>query len=261
MLFGFRKCHSCQGPIFDLTQQVPLGLTTTYAYGHGESGLRPAALSVVDHGGKKCQRELVDRNRVASASATWRGEEGNRDCSGGDRLLPGLTSTASRRRTPRRPGRARAELIGVNHGHEGVVEKLAPEYLTEIGRQIAGLSAFLGGFAATFLGTLLSTRSPRWQAGWAAGCAAIAAASFAVAVICATMLAVILHPSAPARIRESADLGMTRAIAGLAFLLGMYAMLGSLGLSGWIRSRPLGVVTSIAAAAATALATWAAVRL
>lgn len=141
------------------------------------------------------------------------------------------------------------------------MEKLAPEYLTEIGRQLAALSAFLGGFAATFLGTLLATRSPRWQAGYAAGCAAVSAASFAVAVVCATMLAIILHPAAPLRVRGSANLGPARVIAVLAFLLGMYAMLASLGLSGWIRSRRLGIVTSLAAAVATVLATWAAASL
>ena len=140
------------------------------------------------------------------------------------------------------------------------MEKLAPEYLAEIGRQIAALSAFLGGFAATFLGTLLATRSRKWQAGWAAGFAAVSAASFAVAVIGATMLAVTLHPAAPLRIREAANLGPARVIAVLAFLVGMYAMLASLGLSGWIRSRRLGSVTTLAAAMATAIATWSVSR-
>lgn len=141
------------------------------------------------------------------------------------------------------------------------MEQLAPEYLTEIGRQIASLSAFLGGFAATFLGTLLTIKSARWQAGWAAGFAAVSAASFAVAVLCATMLTILLHPAAPERVRESANLGPARVIAGLAFLLGMYAMLASLGLSGWIRSRRLGLVSSGAAVVATIAATWAAASL
>src|SRR5690348_1352562 len=77
------------------------------------------------------------------------------------------------------------------------MQPLAPEYLAEISRQLATLSAFLGGFAAAFLGTLLGLASARWQTAWAAGAAAISAASFIATVVAATMIAVVLHPAAP----------------------------------------------------------------
>jgi hypothetical protein len=139
------------------------------------------------------------------------------------------------------------------------MQPLAPEYLAEIGRQLAALSAFLGGFAAAFLGTLLALQSPRRQVGWAAGAAAVAAAAFTVAVVAATMLAVVLHPAAPGVRNRAAEAGVARVITGLAFFVGLYALLAALGLSGWARSRRLGLVTGSVAGVAAVIATWAVV--
>ena len=136
------------------------------------------------------------------------------------------------------------------------MQPLAPEYLAEIGRQLASLSAFLGGFAAAFLGTLLALQTPARQVSWAAGAAAVASAAFTVAVVAATMLAVVLHPSAPGPQSRAAEAGTARVVAALAFCIGMYALLVALGLSGWARSRRLGLVTSCVAVAAAIVATW-----
>jgi hypothetical protein len=137
------------------------------------------------------------------------------------------------------------------------MQPLAPEYLSEIGRQLATLSAFLGGFAAAFLGTLLALPSPRREVGWAAGAAALAAAAFTVAVVAATMLSVVLHPAAPRPASRAAEAGVARVIVGLAFFLGLYSLLVALGLSGWARSRRLGIVTGWIAGVAAVVATWA----
>lgn len=137
------------------------------------------------------------------------------------------------------------------------MQPLSPEYLSEIARQLAFLSAFLGGFAATFLGVLLSTQETRRHVGWAAGSAAVSAASFVVCVIAATMLAVVLTPGAPSGVALPNVLARARLVAGAGFVIGVYAMLLSLGLSGWIRSRQLGFVTSAAAILSAVLATWA----
>ena len=121
------------------------------------------------------------------------------------------------------------------------------EFLAEMGRQIAFLSAFLGGFAATFLGILLQSPSSRRHVGWAAGAAAVASASFILAVISGTLLAVVLHPGAPANIAKPTFLPQVRVLMFITFAIGIYSTLLSLGLSGWIRSRQLGIVTSVAA--------------
>jgi hypothetical protein len=122
-----------------------------------------------------------------------------------------------------------------------------PEFLSEIGRQIASLSAFLGGFAATFLGILLQSADSRRRAGWAAGAAAVASVSFMIAVIAGTLVAIVLNPDAPPNLATPEFLPWVRTVIFVTFAIGIYANLLSLGLSGWIRSRTLGIVTSVAA--------------
>lgn len=121
------------------------------------------------------------------------------------------------------------------------------EFFAEIGRQIAFLSAFLGGFPATFLGILLQSPSSRRHVGWAAGAAAVASASFILAVISGTALAVVFHPDAPSGIAKPSFVPQVRTLIVITFAIGIYSTLLSLGLSWWIRSRQLGIVTSLAA--------------
>lgn len=121
------------------------------------------------------------------------------------------------------------------------------EFLAETGRQIASLSAFLGGFAATFLGILLQSPNARRHVGWAAGSAAVASASFILAVISGTAIAIVLHPAAPKDLATPLFVPQVSRLMLLTFGLGIFSTLLSLGLSGWIRSRQLGIVTSMAA--------------
>ena len=137
---------------------------------------------------------------------------------------------------------------------------MKPEYLAEVGRQIAFLSAFLGGFAATFLGILLQISNPRRYVGWAAGAAAVASTSFILAVIAGTAVVLVVHPDAPASMAKPTFLPQVREVIFITFALGIYAILLSLGLSGWIRSRALGMITScsafIAAVVVTLFVKW-----
>lgn len=132
------------------------------------------------------------------------------------------------------------------------MQPLAPEYLAEIARQIGALSAFLGGFAAAFFATLLALGSPRRTASWAIASAAFAAVAFVVAVVASTKLVIVLHPLAPANAGPG---GAARTLMALGFVLGTYALLLSIGLSGWLRSRRMGLVTSALAVGAALLVT------
>jgi hypothetical protein len=121
------------------------------------------------------------------------------------------------------------------------------EFIAEIARQLATVSAVLGGFAATFLGILLQSHSPRRHVGCAAGAAAVASASFMIAVIAGTLVALVANPSAPKGFATPEFLPWARQVLLISFALGINANLLSLGLSGWIRSRSLGLITSTAA--------------
>jgi hypothetical protein len=133
--------------------------------------------------------------------------------------------------------------------------QLPADYLLDIARQVAFVSAFLGGFSATFLGTLLYSGSDSRLANWAISSTALSACAFIVAVLALTMLTVGLNPSAPAGVIQEGALRRAQLIGLLSFLLGMYALLFSIGASGWLRSRKLGWTTTCIAVAAALLAT------
>ena len=135
------------------------------------------------------------------------------------------------------------------------MRSLPPDYLAELARQLASLSAVLGGFAVAFLGTLLNVGHGRRVVGWAVGGAAVAAAAFAVATIAAVSLVLALHPGA-ARVAAT-SVARARGTMAASFLLGIYALLAGLGLSGWARSAALGRTTTAAATLGAAVATWA----
>jgi hypothetical protein len=136
---------------------------------------------------------------------------------------------------------------------------LNPDFIGEIARQLTSVSAFLGGFAATFLGILLQSNSTRRHVAWAAGAAAVASASFMISVIAGTLVALVVNPSAPQGFATPQFLPWARQILFVSFAVGIYSNLLSLGLSGWIRSRGLGLVTSIAAFV-SAVVVWTFVR-
>jgi hypothetical protein len=134
---------------------------------------------------------------------------------------------------------------------EEALEQLAPTYLAEIARQIGFISAFLGGVSATFMVALLALPSTGRTAGRAIVCAAAASVAFIVAVMATTMLVVALHPDAPAGAADKAGLGRTLGL--LAFMAGIYLLLASLALAGFLRSRRTGWATTGLAVAGGAL--------
>ncbi|MBN8551310.1 MAG: hypothetical protein J0L52_00265 [Caulobacterales bacterium] len=125
------------------------------------------------------------------------------------------------------------------------MELLSPAYMSTLAAQIGTMSAFLGGFSATFLGTLLALQAKGRLASWAIGCAATSSVAFIVAVVGSTGMMAGLHPDAPREVLP--DLGGVQLAMGLAFAVGLYSLLISLGLSGWSRSRAVGLTTSILA--------------
>ena len=140
--------------------------------------------------------------------------------------------------------------------HRLSMQDLPPAYLAEIARQLASVSALLGGFSATFLATLLFARVEHRLASWTIGGSALSACLFIVSVLALTMLMIGLNPSAPPGMVPEASVLRARVVGLLSFLIGMYALLATLGLSGWLRSRRMGWVTTGIATTAALLATW-----
>ena len=124
--------------------------------------------------------------------------------------------------------------------------QIPPEYLLAMAEQISFLSSFLGGFSATVFVTLLTLAKPGRAARLAIGLSALAAVSFIMAVVATTTLIFTLHPAAPASVADNPVEALRLQMAGF-FLLGIVGLLGAIGASGWIRSKGLGVITTIMA--------------
>ncbi len=137
------------------------------------------------------------------------------------------------------------------------MQTLPPSYMVEIAQQLSFLSAFLGGFSAAVFVTLLVAESPKRSAGLAIGASAVAACCFVVAVISFVMVAIVLNPDVPSNVSAESSVDHARIVGFLGFVAGVYALLASVGISGWVRSRRLGVVTSVVAGGSAILVSWA----
>jgi hypothetical protein len=121
---------------------------------------------------------------------------------------------------------------------------LSSAFLGAWAAQIGSLSAFLGGFSATVLVTLLIANNLGRATQWAIVLTALSAVAFVVAAVATTTLVAGSHPDAPAAVARAAAQGPARAMAAVCFALGAYALLAAVGCAGWLRSRPLGFITT-----------------
>ena len=125
------------------------------------------------------------------------------------------------------------------------MQQFSIDYLAETARQTASLSAFFGGFVAAFIGTLLLFNSRPRLASWAIGSATLSAVAFIVAVINATKVVVSLPLYTPTNLSNlPAAIVRARLLGTISFGVGIYGLLFSLGLSGWLHSKRTGIITS-----------------
>jgi len=124
---------------------------------------------------------------------------------------------------------------------------LSTSYYIVQTEQLVLLSAFLGGFSATFLAAILALKSSERVTNWIVCLSAISACSFIVAAIISIAIVNGLQPDSPAQFKSEALFQKNRPASALALLIGIFSLLGSIGLSGWIRSKQVGLTTSTVA--------------
>ena len=130
------------------------------------------------------------------------------------------------------------------------MDEIPVEYVAELYRQIAFLSAVLGGFAITFLGTLLTLNNVDKTVDRTIWVSAIAATLLVVSTFASvvTLLDVIRVGITSFDINEwPAETVRSKNIASLTSFTGMYALLVTIGLSGRIRNRKTGIFTAVIA--------------
>ena len=130
--------------------------------------------------------------------------------------------------------------------------------MAEYYRQFAFVSSVLAGFAFTFYAALLAISAKSRATSWAAFLTVTASTCFLIVTLGTTFSAArVAGLSAEAELPP--ELAAQQAPLSVLFLLGIYLLLASFGLGGWIRSRKLGIVTvvvSILGAAGVLGALW-----
>lgn len=111
--------------------------------------------------------------------------------------------------------------------------------------QMAFISAVLGGFSFVFLGALLTIDSSKRLWEWNMAATALAAIAFIISALGATFTAAAASVSEDGVLPEKLAV-LARPIS-LWFLLGIAMLFVSLGLSGWVRSRSTGIITTCVA--------------
>jgi hypothetical protein len=128
-----------------------------------------------------------------------------------------------------------------------------PESLADLFRQLAFVSALVGGFAFAFLGVLLTIPSRSRIVEWTAGMAMATAASLMVCVIGWTLMSSEVVAATPANasaeefFKVALNFNRMHSRLSLLFILGMFLFLANLGVSGWVRSRALGIASTVIA--------------
>ena len=128
--------------------------------------------------------------------------------------------------------------------------------MAETYRQFAFVSSVLGGFAFLFFAAILPTPAAHRSAAWAAGTALASAIGLLTVTLGSTFSAAALADLPAGAASPPAIAGHHRALS-LLFLGSLYLLLISFGVSGFIRSRPMGRTTVALAVAGAVAVAWA----
>jgi hypothetical protein len=129
---------------------------------------------------------------------------------------------------------------------------LSPENFAEICKQSAFISALVAGFSFAFLGALLVSSLQHRIIDWVVSFSTISIAGLLVCALAWTLGAsrMALYNGTDVTQVPQTFINLNR-ILSVIFILSFLFFLLTLGLSGWIRSRKLGVISTLIAGAAT----------
>jgi len=116
--------------------------------------------------------------------------------------------------------------------------------MAEFYRQFAFVSSVLAGFSFTFYGTLLIAARQHRAGTWAAFLAVAASVAFLPVTLGMTFAAARATNQSGDYSTSSAAADPQLVLLSMLFLTGMVLLFASFGVSGWIRSRGLGIATT-----------------
>lgn len=130
-----------------------------------------------------------------------------------------------------------------------MVQELKASYVIAVADQIAFVSAFLGGVSATILFSVIIFTSEKRSVSLVVASSTLAASALLVSVISGWRLTIGLHPDLPFTPDPAKISLLWNTLIG-GYSIGVISLIASIGLSGWMRSRRSGLITSSIAAVA-----------
>lgn len=122
--------------------------------------------------------------------------------------------------------------------------ELSSEYLRDLSEHLLMIATFLGGFSFAILGTLiLSEKEGRLIKALILGLT-IASSAFLLTIFACFDIIMSMHPENPFGVQMEKTL-FPRVAGVISLLIGLIALIGVTGLSGWTKSKRLGIATTI----------------
>ncbi|REE83788.1 hypothetical protein BX611_1083 [Lutibacter oceani] len=122
--------------------------------------------------------------------------------------------------------------------------ELPQEYFRVLAEQLVFISVFLGGISATILGTLIVVNNNSKIMKFMILGLSLAAVSFIVAVFGMNKVLIILTPNSPYQ-NSNELLFYPRLVGGLSFFIGIYSLIAVISLSGWLKTKKIGITTTV----------------
>lgn len=123
--------------------------------------------------------------------------------------------------------------------------ELSLEYWNKLADQLIFISALLGGFSLTVIATLVNNQKNSPTSLRMLRAATIAAVSFLIAIFSMTKILMMTTEGYPFPITPE-SFSFPRLMGFLSFCAGIISLLVIVSLSGWTKSRSLGIFTTIA---------------
>ncbi|MBU2974596.1 hypothetical protein [Zobellia sp. B3R18] len=122
--------------------------------------------------------------------------------------------------------------------------EMTPEYWNELANHFILISALLAGFSIAFIANLIVSDTNNRISTYLQITATIAASSFLISVFSMTTILMMTTKGYPLEIEES-KFHTARIIGGVTFMIGIIALSTLIALSGWTKSKTMGILTTI----------------
>ncbi|MEQ9166379.1 MAG: hypothetical protein RLO12_08975 [Fulvivirga sp.] len=125
--------------------------------------------------------------------------------------------------------------------------ELPLEYWNKLSSQFILISVFLGGFSIAITANLLINESEKRIYNVILKLATTSASGFLTTVFSMTKIVLATAEGSPIAVTQS-ELNTPRVIGFLGYLVGVLSLLTIIGLSGWTKSKSIGIFTTVVSA-------------